>query len=241
MDTVTRDELVTRIRDRANMPYGGFVSDTELETEVDQAVKELWDKLIIARGQDYLVNYGSITTVNNDPNYALEDDFYQMLAVYVSYNGEEYPLGKFTWQDEWKYLGNRAKGILPPQWKWRTNAYLNTNTPQDWLEIRPIPTGAYSITYTYIPTVWHYTSGGAESTTTYNGINGYEDYVVARVVRYCLAKEESDTSFWDQELMRIEARIQTMAGLRDHGEPERIRDAYAGTVDDPYAEVRWRR
>lgn len=241
MDTVTRDELVTRVRDRANMTGSSFVSDTEIETEIDQAVKELWDKLIIARGQDYLVNYGSITTSNGTGNYALEDDFYQMLAVSVTYQSDEHLLGKFTWQDEWKYLGNRARGMTPPQWKWRTNSYLDTNTPTHRIEIRPFPTGTYSVNYTYIPTVWFYTSGGLESTITYTGINGYEDYVVARVVRYCLAKEESDTSFWDQEILRTEARIQTMAGLRDHGEPERIRDAYAGTIDDPYAEVRWRR
>ena len=240
MDSVTRSEIRTRVLDRVNMASSSFVTETELNTEIDQSAKELWDKLIIARGQDYLVNYGGFSTVNGTGGYSLETDFYQMLAVQVTYNGDQYPLKKFTWQDEWKYFGSRIVGVTPPQWRWRTNSYVASTPFLDRIEIRPIPTTVNAITYMYIPNVISYTSGGAEPTTTYNWVNGFEDYMVARVARYCLAKEESDTSFWDQEILRIEARIQTMAGQRDAGDPERIRDASDIAYDDPYAELRRR-
>jgi hypothetical protein len=63
--------------------------------------------------------------------------------------------------------------------------------------------------------------------STYDGINGWEEYAVVWAAIKCLAKEESDTSAQERQLGRLRMRLEEMAEERDIGEPETVTDIYA--------------
>ena len=71
--------------------------------------------------------------------------------------------------------------------------------------------------------------------TTIIGISGWLRYVIVRMAKYMLDKEEgTDTSKLDQEILFLKQRIQEASQNRDAGVPDtisetRIDPAYGGT------------
>lgn len=58
----------------------------------------------------------------------------------------------------------------------------------------------------------------------FDGINGWEEYLVIDAAIRALTKEESDPSALMVEKAEIEARLQEMADSRDKGRPKRLQD-----------------
>jgi hypothetical protein len=56
------------------------------------------------------------------------------------------------------------------------------------------------------------------------GFHGYEEYPALYAAQRALIKEESDPSGVTAMLLSMQARIRTMAGVRDVGHPERVQD-----------------
>ena len=63
--------------------------------------------------------------------------------------------------------------------------------------------------------------------STFDGINGWEEYAVVWAAIKCLSKDESDTSAQERQLGRLRMRLEEMAEDRDIGEPETVTDIYA--------------
>ena len=62
MADITEANLVTRVRQRADMEDNYFVSDIEVQTYINAAIAELHDLLIQTYGQDYYVSSNTFTT-----------------------------------------------------------------------------------------------------------------------------------------------------------------------------------
>lgn len=80
--------------------------------------------------------------------------------------------------------------------------------------------GGYTFTVYYTPAPTRLSSG----TDTFDGIAGWEEWVVLDAAIKCMAKEESDVSILAAQKVAIEKQIEQLAGDRDAGWPERIVD-----------------
>lgn len=259
MRTVTISELTTRALRRAKMVNSQFPDTGEVDRLVREAVAELYDKLIAARGAHYYVSEAEAITVANKPYYALPTNFYKLCALWVNQSTSPTvmpatPLtpGAFVeivagtepnangWQSIQPFMDQEQAGLMnatsatpyASQYRLRgRQQYLALASTLDMLEIRPLPQGPYLLRLSYIPIALTETSTGpAPQDPVVNGINGWEDYVAIRVAMTLLDEEESSTSHLERDMARIEARIEALAASRDEGRAERLQDT-AGVLD----------
>jgi hypothetical protein len=201
---VTLLSLRTDVRDRADMKHSTFCTDTEINGYINSAIKELYDKLVEAT-EDYFITSDTIATDGTTDTYALPADFYKMNGVDYSVNGIDQPMERFVFEDRHKYIYNT--NIV----RYRI---INNN-----IVFKPVPS-AQTITIWYTPV---YTSLSNDN-DTFDGINGWEDFVICDAAIKCLMKEESDVSVLMVEKQQIEERIEAMKKNRDQGRPDRVTD-----------------
>jgi len=219
MASVTLLELRNRSRQRADMVNSKFVTDAELNTYVNASNAELYDILINSRGENYFVLSYNFTTSINQDTYALPSDFYKLMGVdFVTSSTQAITLKAFRWQER-----NRFR---EPFYNVR-NYNLMYQVRGDDLVFIPTPNGSQQIRLWYIPLPQELTL----DTDSFNGINGYEEYVVIDAAIKMRVKEESPVEelLLAKESMR--QRILSASAGRDSGEPARVVDTdsnYAG-------------
>jgi hypothetical protein len=219
MASVTLLELRNRSRQRADMVNSKFVTDAELNTYINASNAELYDLLINSRGENYFVLSYNFTTSINQDTYALPADFYKLMGVdFVTSSTQAITLKAFRWQER-----NRFR---EPFYNVR-NYNLMYQVRGDDLVFIPTPNGSQLIRLWYIPLPQELTL----DTDSFNGINGYEEYVVIDAAIKMRVKEESPVEelLLAKESMR--QRILSASAGRDSGEPARVVDTdsnYAG-------------
>ncbi len=219
MASVTLLDLRNRSRQRADMVNSKFVTDAELNTYINASNAELYDLLIASRGENYFVLSYNFTTSINQDTYALPADFYKLMGVdFVTSSTQAITLKAFRWQER-----NRFR---EPFYNVR-NYNLMYQVRGDDLVFIPTPNGAQQIRLWYIPLPQELTL----DTDSFNGINGYEEYVVIDAAIKMRVKEESPVEelLLAKESMR--QRILSASAGRDSGEPARVVDTdsnYAG-------------
>jgi hypothetical protein len=257
---VTITELTSRALRRAKMENSQFPEDGEVDRLVREAIAELYDKLIEARGAHYYLCGAECQTVANMAAYPLPADFYKLAAVYVNQNPGAAVMpttalaaGHFvrilttieTQQSGWQlihpFMDQEAPGLMNASGGSAYASYYRLRGYQedvdiddeqlDLLEIRPLPAGPFLVRIEYIPKASTESYGGPPANDpVVNGINGFEEFVVVRVAMTLLDEEESDTRHLERDLARVEARIQALADNRDSGRPQRIQDTQ-GLID----------
>lgn len=81
-------------------------------------------------------------------------------------------------------------------------------------------TAGYTVTMIYTPVLARLVNGS----DTFDGVNGWEEWVILDACIKALNKEESDVSVLMAQRQDIEAEITTMAGNRENAWPSRIVD-----------------
>lgn len=219
MALVTLSAFRDRARQRADMVNSRFVTDAELNTYINASIDELYDLLIASRGENYYVKSYSFTTSTNVDTYALPADFLKLMGVdYVTSTTQAITLKAFRWQER-----NRFR---EPFYNTR-NYNLMYQVRGDNLVFIPTPNGNQLIKLWYVPRAVDLTT----DTASFDGINGWEEYVVIDAAIKMRVKEESPV----EELMiakqDMKARILSASSGRDSGEPARVVDTdsnYAG-------------
>lgn len=212
MSTVTLGQLKTRSRERADMVNSKFISDSELASYINASYAELYDLLISSRGENYFIDSYSFTTTSNQDSYALPNDFYKLMGVdYVTSASQAITLKAFKWQER-----NRFK-----------EPFYNTANYNLMYQIRgndlvfvPVPNGNQNMKLWYVPVPASLSS----DSDSFNGINGYEEYIVIDAAIKMRVKEESPV---DELMMAKEAmrqRVLQASSGRDSGEPNRVVD-----------------
>jgi hypothetical protein len=235
------------------MPTEDFVIDDELDDIIKQGVMQLYDRLIAARGQEYYrVTVFTNTTVGTS-TIELPGDFYKLLTV----SGNEALLdidtesgllglpanaptsnGWFLMQpfmaQEIPQLMNISSGS-PCETRYRLAGLHPTEAetlPRPMIELLPVPRQSFTLRFDYIPVCdTEPLIGADDGNVTFDGINGWEEYVVLVAAIEVLGMEESNTSHLEKALARQEARLEALADNRDSGRPERINDVL-GLTDD---------
>lgn len=225
--SVTLSEMRTRARELADMQTSNqaqaFVTDAELDRYLNRHLKQLYQKLIITRGDDYYAVTSTFATVANQASYTLPATFMQLLNVTVSdgtryvlvprFNLKEYPALRYL-----QGLSTNDIGL----YRYRLQAGN--------IEVRPAPTTAsHSLTLHYLPAFQPLTLG----TDTFDGVNGWEDWACYGAAIDMLHKEESLEQAQALMLQRqqLDQQIDALAGNRDAGMPEVVGDVMRDWAD----------
>jgi hypothetical protein len=212
MSTTTLLQFKTRARDASDMGGSLFVSDDELTIYVNSSAQELYD-LLVASFTDLYTVKSSSQTPTTTAALTLPADFYKLRGVDYQISSSEWvdvqqfsfqernnnnslALGSFNRMQDIRYRLTGSSILLTPE-----NKALN-NTFRMW----------------YVPVM----SELVDDTDTFDGINGWEQYIVIDAAIKMLNKEESDSSNLVLQKKQLKERIQAMAQNRDSANPEVI-------------------
>lgn len=225
--TMTLAELRTATRQRADMVNSNFVSDTELNSYINQSIFELYDLLIQKYGNDYFVaNPHTITTDGTSDSYSLPTDFYKLLGIdlALSNSNDSYVTIKpFNFAERNRYAAPNFQsfyGITNLRYRLRGNKVWFT----------PIAEANQTIRVWYIPTFVTLSS----DSSTFDGISGWTEYVIIDAAIKCMQKEESDVSVLVLQKAAIIQRIEAASENRDAGFPKTISDVSFSQYEWPY-------
>ncbi len=215
---VTLEQLQTRALERADMTNTSFVTTSRLNEYINASARELYDLLVSSYGQNYYASSATITLSGSNGANALPGDFYQLLGVDVrdGSSGDWTNVRPFSFPD--RNMKQSTSGcISDSQYMLRGNNIVFIPTP---------PATAQAQIW-YVPALPTLT-GSAE---TFDGVNGWEEYIVIDVAIKMLNKEESDTSVLRKEKEAIKDRITLMAATRDQANSFEIIDVYRSDWD----------
>jgi hypothetical protein len=202
-----------------------FVTDAQLNVWIDESLAELWDLLSRADPDRYLMAPYSIATTASGSKpyaYALPADFYQARGVDLVIGNDRYPLERVDFLDRERF--STASSLAMPPYGTLVR-YRIERSAADGSGARivfdPDPgTNTYNLHYVQAPQLL------GSDVATFDGVAGWEMWIVYDVAAKALAKEESDASFCLAQRARIEERIKHSGRQRDAASPTKIQDTY---------------
>lgn len=204
--TRTLAQLRQEVRQRADLESSNHVTDSEVNRYVNQSCAALHG-LIAEADEDYLTVSTTITTVAGTGTYAFTG--YRIRWVEAVINGLTVRL------DRWRF--DQRDQLINAATRWTsTGAIPLYRYVRGQISLLPVPDGAYSVT------IWHIDPFAdlTLDSDTFNGEDGWEEWVVLDAAIKCLTKEESDPSALMAERQRVEQRIRAALGTRDHARPD---------------------
>lgn len=189
-----------------------FITDTEIDGLINDHLKEVYDLLVKAKGEDYYITDDTISVVADTVEYSLPADFYQLHTVTLEWGTREHEevhrLGSlqqragFTNWDSWSQYSPKAYRLRGAS-----------------IEFLPTPKSAVTARLQYIPAF----ADLEDDADTFDGVNGWEKLVALGVAIEMKEIEEEGSSSRLQLLYdRQYERIQTMVNDRDAEHPDQI-------------------
>lgn len=218
--TVTRGQLRTWARQKANVEQSLFVTDSEVNDYINFSVSQLWGETLTA---DPSTNRKTttLTIVAGTDTYSLPSDFWRALGL----DYQVASVSPATWLDvrripftERNRFSTVTVATVPGLVPFRY--YLTGVAGSMSVTFVPPPTAGSTVRVWYLPAAPTFTSDA----DTLDGINGLEELVVLDVAIQILQKEDTDTSPLERKKMEILARLRSEAADRDGSEPERVSD-----------------
>lgn len=232
-------QIRLKAQQRADRVGSNFVTMTEWNSYINQAMFELYD-LLITVYEDYYIAQPIMFTANGSTFlYALPNGsntftnaltnqtitprpFYKLIGVDLAVNNASngfVTINKFNFSDRNKFVypntSSTIYGVFNLQYR-----LMGSN-----IEFIPTPSGNQQIRLWYIPRL---TELLQETDITDTGISGWIEYVIVRAAKYALDKEESDSSKLTEQIVFLKARIEESAANRDAGQPDTISDVNRG-------------
>jgi len=213
--SVTLAQLKARARQRADQVNSGFVQDDELATYINISAKKLYDLLIAAYGEDYYIADPFIITADGtNDTYDLPDDYYKMLGVDEDKGGGSFfTLKPFMFQERNQYREPYfAYSNFIASFKYKIQG--------NQIKFIPIPPANSIFKLWYSPVMTNLTN----DTDQFDGVNGWEEFIVLDAAIKMMLKEESDVNVLQVERKIIEDNLIAMASNRDSGMALRVQD-----------------
>ena len=214
----TLSSLISDVRLRIDRQNSQYVSDTELTEYINQSITELYDMLVAARGHGYYMKSSTIATVGGTDAYDLPADFYECTGVDALIAGDTVTLRPFMFDERNMF---KVAGIWSPA----LPIYYRLRDAK--ITFIPTPSGIYTVTLWYIPACPRL---NFENPNSFDGINGWEEYVVCDAAAKAKEKEGLDSTALVARLARLTRRIEGLAVQRDVGKPERVTDVEASSA-----------
>lgn len=236
---VTRTHLRARIRDASRQTNtNGFLATSTLDALITEGVNELYDLLIVAHGADYYTLVQEIPLVVGQDLYPLEADFYRLTVALIGTESAASTVEARAFEN-WRDLPRlfdgelarslRLKGDNLTHFRYQLTGIQPAGAsalPVAQVRLAPTPRiDRLGLRLHYIPVCAHAElSDGDTVDVRYDGINGWEAYVVAHCVALVCDMQEIDPRYWLNRKAEVRARIDAMAGDRDQAQPFRITD-----------------
>lgn len=224
---VNLSDLRARSRLLANQRTAAFLTDSEVNGLVNDAIAELYDLLVSARGHEYYAQNIQLATSSGYQYVALPSDFYEALTLFANWGAQQ-----LEELDSLDHLGDQVE--------FRNYATWAQYSPKAWrltqgnrIELFPTPTAATNLELRYVPTFRALTDGGQ----TFDGVNGWDKMICARVAMEILGLQALPASVPAGIYERERTRIQELAGERAAANAPSVRDVRFRTNRDRF----WRR
>lgn len=227
MATMTLSELRTATRQRANFENNEFVTDSELDSYINQSLGELHGMVVQAFGEDYFITEVDLAYAANVAEADLPDDFFKVRTVEVLVTqgtpNRYVTIRQFNRNEINLYNspGMVELGVINLWW-----SNLRYRLQGGKLILRPPPNSAITVRLAYMPQVTALVADDDE-TEPGDSVNGWLEYVIVDAAIKMRDKQETDTSVLREQRERIVKRIQSESANRDAGDGETIRDVNA--------------
>lgn len=225
MATLTLQNLIDAVRQRADMQNSQFVTDSELTSYINQSYQELYDLIRQKFGDDYFVAPPVIITTDgtndtyllpNGTNFSAAPSFQNLLGVDLLLSNQPdsaVTIKPFMFAERNRYAVPNFQsfyGVTNLRYRLRDNRIWFT----------PIPASGQSIRLFYVPQL---VALSAPSDTADN-LGGWLEYVICDAAIKCAQKEESDISVLAAQKMMLIQRIEAAAENRDIGMSQSVSD-----------------
>ena len=225
---VRLDQLRLRVTRAADIESAtARFTTTELNDYINESATELYDLIRAAYGQDYYRKTQTFTTTGSTATYNLASDFLDLISVDIPLGGNLVLTAHPYMENErnlYKFFPFGAWTLNQPLWYRLTGAVDSTGTSAQTISFIPTPTGTYTVNVNYVPVP---TLMVADA-DTFDGIAGWEQYVVVDAAMKCALKQQNFELFNALSMMKekMEQRIREMASEHDAGQAERVHDVY---------------
>lgn len=214
MRTRTAENLVADVRHRANMEDSEFVTNAEILEYLNQERTELNWHLRLNEGQPHDYKTTTIAVLAGTVSYVTPDDFWELLGASADIGGIKREMEPFM-EGERPSLQN-TQLVIP----YTSTPRYRVVGPQ--IDVLP-STQSFTMTVRYVPSAIRLVLGSVPQDSM-DGWNGYELACIYGATATCLAKEESDPSYYQGLKDRVLRLIDALAAQRDAGHPERVTD-----------------
>jgi hypothetical protein len=231
MATVSVADIITRMVERSGYESSapGFTSDAERLRLCNALYRQLYNKLVDARGAEYFALATTFDTAAGVGVYPIATAtgsggcgmprFFELLSIHIRANG----VVRVMRQWEYGELDALIRLDLYGSRSWANIRYRVTDVN---IEFIPKPDAVYTIMVRYVPTALELVTSSpvvGTSSTTIDGINGFEDWiVVAGAIAIREKAEHGDTSGLMAELARFDEQIEYLKSKRNAANAPRI-------------------
>lgn len=241
---VTLESVRTSAQQRADMFTSDFITNAEWNANINASYFELYGLLVQKYGNEYFValdstgNFFQFTTNGTSEIYPLPDGsttylmpdgstapaFFKLLGVELQVNGANdwLTLKPFPFIERNRISSSNAAAYVGRS----TNLRYHLLGSSLWLKPRPM--GGQIVRLQYVPRMTILVNDD----DTFDGVNGWEEYIIIDAAIKALQKEESDTSVLMAQKVAMIQRIEAEAENRDAGSPARVGDARGIGYDD---------
>jgi len=200
-----------------------FWTDANVDFEIDQSVAQLWAILANADPDRYLKTT-TINTTSGTKAYDLPDDFYKVRAVDLVVGTSRFTVYPYELTErnnyKWDPIFHLPDGYVAVHYRIMRGLKDGQNEE---IQFEPDP-GGETFEVHYIQAPQDFTAGAGGDGETFDGIAGFEDWVVYDVAAKMLLKEESTeaASVMLQLRAGVEQLVKQMAPDRDAGYAPKI-------------------
>jgi hypothetical protein len=200
MRTYTWAEIRTRIRQRVNKEKSQFVTDSEIDTMIEEAYSDMYD-ILVNTNENYFISSTTLTLTAGVNTYSLPTDWYKLKGVDAVRNGFRYQMDQVPWESRNKYNITTNYQSTPVEYAFYGNS----------LYFLPTPNATFTVTVYYVPAPPKYVS----DSTTVDGVAGFEQYIVNKAATMIRMKEEKDYTPYANAAMAALQRMVNSIQPRD--------------------------
>ncbi len=205
--------------------------DTDLNEYINRGYAALYRKLtVIVPDQRFLAS-DAITTEDGTATYSLPSDFDHLISIDMLCNG------RLTWLTAYE-MHERARLADPNNAG--TGIPLTYRLRASNIELLPTPSGVYTVTLWYVPTVTQFTADG----NTFDTVVRLDDYVISYASLQVAVRDKD----WQlvaecrSAMAELDPELEAIARSRDKNSPSRIVDEMSLSSPRGVRRVaRWRR
>lgn len=226
---VLASDVITRILERSNFENAvpGFTSTAEQYRVVNALYRHLYNKLVDARGAEYYALKQDFDLTPDVGVYPLADAvlsggcgmprFFELLSIHLRSDSI------LRRMKQWEYheLDALMRLDLYGSRHWSTVRYRVTDAN---LELLPRPAGTFHVYLRYVPTALELVASSPTATqsTTLDGVNGFEDWMVVMGAIQLRSKAQLETGDLAAELKLIDDEIEWLKSKRNAADAPRI-------------------